>query len=83
MDHDGDLGANDSLPAYDNFGGPPKYFELDMLNRNRPPQSGITAQRPGASWENINITSPENVGVNSPAGTTRVSQQDTSRPTPP
>lgn len=85
MDHDGDLGANDALPAYDNLGGPPKYFELDMLSRNRPPQSGIT-QRPDASWENINITSPENVGVNPPVGTThaaQVSQHDTSRPTPP
>ena len=82
MDHDGDLGANDALPAYDNFGGPPKYFELDMLSRNRPPQSGIT-QRPDASWENINITSSENTA---PVGTTHAahaSQPDTSRPTPP
>jgi hypothetical protein len=73
MDHDGDLGANDALPAYDNFGGPPKYFELDM-SRNRPPLSGITHTR------------PENVGVHTPVGTThaaQVSQPDTSRTMPP
>lgn len=77
MDHDGDLGANDTLPAYDNFGGPPKYFEVDMPSRNRPPLSGITH-----SWESINNTSPENVGVHTPVGTThaaQVSQPDTSR----
>jgi hypothetical protein len=84
MDHDGDLGANETLPAYDNFGGPPKYFELD---RNRPPLSGI-AHRPDVSWENItlNNTSPENVGVHTPVGTThaaQLSQPDTSRPIPP
>jgi len=86
-DHDGDLGANDALPAYDYSGGPPKYFELDSLSRSRPPpQSGIVTQRPDASWENINITSPENVGVYTPVDTThatQVSQHDTSRPTPP
>lgn len=83
MDHDGELGANESLPAYDNFGGPPKYFELD---RNRPPLSGI-AQRPDVSWETLNNnTSPENVGVYTPVGTThatQVSQPDTSRSIPP
>lgn len=90
MDHDGNLGANDTLPAYDNYGGPPKYFELDTLSRNRPPQSGIT-QRPAGSWENINITSPLNAGVHTPVDTTtrppQISQHDTlrpaSRPTPP
>lgn len=74
MDHD------DSLPAYDSSGAPPKYFELD-----RPPLSRIT-QRPDASWENINITSTENVGIPTPVGNTHpahVSQPDTSRPTPP
>ena len=77
MDHDGDLGANDALPAYDNFGGPPKYFELDMSSRNRLPLSGI-ARRPEVSSENINTvnTSPENVGVHTPA---QVSQPETSR----
>ena len=84
-DHDGELGANDALPAYDNFGGPPKYFELDTLSRNRPPESRVT-QRPDASWENININSSENDGVHTPVGTTpasHASQHDTSRPTPP
>lgn len=85
MDHDGDLGANDALPAYDDSGRPPKYFELDMQTRNRPPLSGIT-QRPDASWENINNTSPEIVGVRTSVGipqAAHVSQPDTSRPTPP
>ena len=80
MDHDGDLGANDALPAYDNSGGPPKYFELDTLTRNRPPTSGIT-HRPDASWENINNTSPENVGVHT-THAAHVSQPDTSLPIP-
>ena len=92
MDHNEDLGANDALPAYDYSGGPPKYFELDLLTRSRPqprPESGTITQRPDASWENINITSPENVGVHTPVDTThatQVSQHDTSRasrPTPP
>lgn len=30
-DHDGYLGDKDMLPAYDNVGGPPKYFELDTF----------------------------------------------------
>ena len=81
MDHNADLDANDPLPAYDNFGGPPKYFELDMPSRNRPPLSGIT-HRPDVGWENINNPSPENVGVHTPVVTThadQVSQPDTSR----
>lgn len=82
MDHDGNLGANDPLPAYDNFGGPPKYFELDMLSRNRqPPSSGIT-RRPDVSWENINI-STENVGLHTPVDTTHAAHVILSRPTPP
>lgn len=76
-DHDGDLGANDALPAYDNLGGPPKYVELDMLSRNRPPQSGIT------QTQDANMTSP--VGVQTPVGTTHAAQvnHDISRPRPP
>jgi len=81
MDHDGDLGANDTLPAYDTSGGPPKYFEVDTLGRNRPAQSGIT-QGPDASWENINISSSENPGPNTPPGTTHAAQAS-QRLTPP
>ncbi|PFH50192.1 hypothetical protein AMATHDRAFT_61521 [Amanita thiersii Skay4041] len=32
-DHDGALGDKDVLPAYDCFGGPPKYVELEFLRR--------------------------------------------------
>lgn len=71
MDHDGGLGVNDALPAYDNFGGPPKYFELDMQSRNRPPLSGITHRPDDVTLENINNTSSENVGVHTPVGTSR------------
>jgi len=76
-DHDGNLGAKDILPPYDNFGGPPKYFELDMPNR--PPLSGIN-HRSDVSWENITNTSPENVGTTHAA---QVSRPNTSRPIPP
>ncbi|KAF8153854.1 hypothetical protein B0H34DRAFT_799791 [Crassisporium funariophilum] len=33
LDHDGELGDKDMLPAYDNFGGPPKYVDLEMQPR--------------------------------------------------
>jgi hypothetical protein len=33
FDHDGELGDKDALPAYDSYGGPPKYFELEMQTR--------------------------------------------------
>jgi hypothetical protein len=46
IDHDGELGGKDVLPAYDNFGGPPKYFEVEMESRSRPPLSSGTVQRP-------------------------------------
>ncbi|KAF8809858.1 hypothetical protein BYT27DRAFT_7209825 [Phlegmacium glaucopus] len=36
-DHDGELGIKDFLPAYDNSGGPPKYLESEIQNRNRSP----------------------------------------------
>lgn len=38
-DHDGELGPKDNLPAYDNVGGPPQYFELvaaTQYNASRP-----------------------------------------------
>jgi len=76
-DYDGE-GA-DALPAYDNLGGPPKYFE------NQPPLSGIS-QGPDVRRGNIHNTSPENVGVRTAVGTThaaQTSQPDTSPPIPP
>jgi len=33
LDHDGELGDKDALPAYDSYGGPPKYFEMEMHTR--------------------------------------------------
>ncbi|KAF9477423.1 hypothetical protein BDN70DRAFT_110365 [Pholiota conissans] len=33
LDHDGELGDKDALPAYDNVGGPPKYNELELQYR--------------------------------------------------
>ena len=33
LDHDGELGDKDALPAYDSYGGPPKYFEIEMQTR--------------------------------------------------
>ncbi|KAF8963243.1 hypothetical protein BDZ97DRAFT_1919917 [Flammula alnicola] len=33
LDVDGELGDKDALPAYDNYGGPPKYIELELHSR--------------------------------------------------
>ncbi|KDR78107.1 hypothetical protein GALMADRAFT_1301881 [Galerina marginata CBS 339.88] len=33
LDHDGELGDKDTLPAYDHYGGPPKYAEVEMQAR--------------------------------------------------
>ena len=33
LDHDGELGDKDLLPAYDNLGGPPKYAEIELQTR--------------------------------------------------
>jgi hypothetical protein len=33
LDHGGELGDKDALPAYDHYGGPPKYVELEMQAR--------------------------------------------------
>jgi hypothetical protein len=68
MDYNGELGAKDDLPAYDNFGGPPKYFELDLQNRNRPPLNR-TAHTPIVGLENAN-SHPPTVQVSQPENNT-------------
>jgi len=55
-DHDGELGVKDVLPPYNYFGGPPKYLELEMHSRNRPPFSG-TIHGPDAGLDNTNDNS--------------------------
>lgn len=68
MDHNSGLGGKDDLPAYDNFGGPPKYFELDLQNRNRPPLDR-TAHTPAVGLENTN-SHPPTVQVSQPENNT-------------
>ncbi|CAA7264027.1 unnamed protein product [Cyclocybe aegerita] len=41
LDHDGELGDKDVLPAYEHFGGPPKYNEVEMQARLFSVGSGI------------------------------------------
>lgn len=69
MDHDGELGAKDDLPAYDNFGGPPKYFELNVQNRNQAPL-GMISHTPNVGLEDTNHALPENVDIHTPLATT-------------
>ncbi|KIM42043.1 hypothetical protein M413DRAFT_445221 [Hebeloma cylindrosporum] len=60
LDHDGELGDKDALPAYDVSGGPPKYLELEMQARQTRlfgtgSSSHATVDQPGNRLENIVI----------------------------
>lgn len=88
-DHDGELGIKDALPAYDNSGGPPKYLESEMQNRNRPPLNE-TVHRPDVSLENTDNSSlplnDNSTVISGHTGRRQISQQaenDTSHPIPP
>ena len=58
LDHDGALGDKDTLPAYDFYGGPPKYAEVELQSRvlgnesHRPPPAVISA----SSGNGTNVT---------------------------
>jgi hypothetical protein len=57
---DRELGDKDALPAYDIYGGPPKYFELWMQATQtrlfgRGSSSRATVDQPGSRLDNVDI----------------------------
>ena len=60
LDHGVELGDKDALPAYDNHGGPPKYFELEMQATQtrlfgRGSSSRATVDQLGSRLDNVDI----------------------------
>lgn len=60
LDYDRELGDKDALPAYDIYGGPPKYFELEMQATQtrlfgRGSSSRATVDQPGSRLDNVDI----------------------------
>jgi hypothetical protein len=42
LDHEGELRDKDVLPAYDIYGGPPKYNELEVQHRSSSVENGTS-----------------------------------------
>jgi len=64
LDHDGELGDKDALPAYEVYGGPPKYIELEFQSRllGNETRRPSPADAPSSSGDESNLE-PDSFGV--------------------
>lgn len=66
LDHDGMLTDKDALPAYDNYGGPPKYMEIDLT---APPRASVVGNGPSRAVVDITSRFPVTRSPQSPTST--------------
>lgn len=70
LDHDGPLSGKDLLPAYDYFGGPPKYAELDLQRSSMTENTTLPAPQNSTTTTTVPPVPENNTLLEDPSQTT-------------